>query len=41
MICRLRTIKGITNYELRIKRLGTYKYLFCIATLKMQDTGGG
>nr|CBH38334.1 hypothetical protein BSM_18110 [uncultured archaeon] len=34
-------IKGITNYELRIKRLGAYNYLFCIVTPKMQDTGGG
>jgi len=25
----------------RIKRLGAYKYLFCIVTPKMQDTGGG
>ena len=24
-----------------LKRLGAYKYLFCIVTLKMQDTGGG
>jgi hypothetical protein len=29
------------NYELRIKKLGAYNYLFCIATPKMHDTGGG